>query len=933
MSTRVVDIERPYEWGTAIEVTQDKVINLRLRSENNLIIYDEWDNEIYVDLQLPSDIEPADAIPVWINTGRVLAADWWDYTGTIVVFKTTSWDNIKLLYADNGRVFIDNWTGTFKEIYLKWDVDALIQGLRGYIDDELAKKQDKLTAWANITIAEDPQTHELVISSTGWGASYTAWNWINIDANDEISVDSSTVALKSDLSSYIKNWSNAVSSASSGVELRHTTDSNNYEYVKVAPNRISASVCENWASTQYSYYLTWTSNNRIARISDINSAVSAVWDMKYSDFNWVEKTWTSITLDLASIYTPSANFTVNVPSPIKEGQEYILRVDNWATAYTMTLGTNIENPYSVDLTLTANEIDQFVFLAVDWKLELQPRTGAEWGNITWTLSNQTDLNTALTAKANDSNVVHLSWDETITWVKTFTANSWNVGWNPAVISPRMRINWQAGSNKFKSQLDIWKGNIKKWYLWYFEESGKNRFEFASEDTGVPFYLGLMPWQQNNLSIAITNQWIWKWWTSDTYSADKVFAVIWDLDNRIISSSTAPSSPTEWQLWYDTTNDVLKSYDGTQWNNVWGWWSSYTAWNWISIDANNEIAIDTTVVATQADLSTKQDTIVAWTNISIAADWKTISATDTTYTAWEWIEIKNWPDYSAMQWPAPTWYHVPSQDEWVALCGILTSTFSMASNVTTMGTYLKMSAAGYRFRWDSSVSTQGYGYYWSSTRYNEDYAYSLRFISPGIYIQHDHQSSNAFSVRCFKDSPVIPDNSWTTLYDWSSVASWAWVFRNSSLWLISVSWDWATWTTIQDKNLWATTVYNSWDTLSEANCGWYFQRWNNYMFPFTWTVTTSSTQVDASNYWPWNYYNSSTFITRSSSPYGWDSTDNWNLRWWETWVVTLNNAITNTGVTSVNWQTWYVSINELPSGWTNWQILMIVNWTPTWVTPS
>ncbi len=33
-------------------------------------------------------------------------------------------------------------------------------------------------------------------------------------------------------------------------------------------------------------------------------------------------------------------------------------------------------------------------------------------------------------------------------------------------------------------------------------------------------------------------------------------------------STAPSSPTEWQLWYDTTNDVLKVYDGTQWNVVW-----------------------------------------------------------------------------------------------------------------------------------------------------------------------------------------------------------------------------------------------------------------------------------------------------------------------------------------------------------------------------
>lgn len=40
---------------------------------------------------------------------------------------------------------------------------------------------------------------------------------------------------------------------------------------------------------------------------------------------------------------------------------------------------------------------------------------------------------------------------------------------------------------------------------------------------------------------------------------------------ISSWTTAPSNPVEWQLWYDTTNDVLKTYDGTNWNEVgWGW---------------------------------------------------------------------------------------------------------------------------------------------------------------------------------------------------------------------------------------------------------------------------------------------------------------------------------------------------------------------------
>lgn len=75
--------------------------------------------------------------------------------------------------------------------------------------------------------------------------------------------------------------------------------------------------------------------------------------MKYSDFNWVAKTGSTITMDLACTITPSANFTVNAPASIKDGQSYILRVNNGSTAYTMTLGNNMTNPYGTSLTLTA----------------------------------------------------------------------------------------------------------------------------------------------------------------------------------------------------------------------------------------------------------------------------------------------------------------------------------------------------------------------------------------------------------------------------------------------------------------------------------------------------------------------------------------------------------------------------------------------------
>jgi hypothetical protein len=112
-----------------------------------------------------------------------------------------------------------------------------------------------------------------------------------------------------------------------------------------------------------------------------------------------------------------------------------------------------------------------------------------------------------------------------------------------------------------------------------------------------------------------------------------------------------------------------------------------------------------------------------------------------------------------------------------------------------------------------------------------------------------------------------------------------IYHSSDLWLISISSDWSTWTTIADKNLWATVVYHDGDALSESNCWYYYQWWNNHPYPFTWTVTTSSTRVNPTGYWPWtvNWYWSYTPFIKGT-------------KWWMTtyvadlwWNVTGTNA--------------------------------------------
>lgn len=253
--------------------------------------------------------------------------------------------------------------------------------------------------------------------------------------------------------------------------------------------------------------------------------------------------------------------------------------------------------------------------------------------------------------------------------------------------------------------------------------------------------------------------------------------------------------------------------------------------------------------------------------------------------WEWIDSSE-----AMRWPCDSGFHIPTKTERVDLedTGISLGawTDSWWSNFKD---YLKIPFAWTRKDSTGNTTTQwSMGWYWSCTAYSSnDISWRVYIGTSSLDTKNLMYRTEGCSIRPFRDKPVAPDSWRTTIYAWT----WnAWIFHNSTLWLISISSDWNTRITIADKNVWATTVYNNWDTLSQSNCWNYYQRWNNYWFPRTWAITTSSTKADATNYWPWNYYSSSTFITASSSPYNWDSSNNKDLRWWVTWITKKWNVI-------------------------------------------
>ena len=227
--------------------------------------------------------------------------------------------------------------------------------------------------WDEVEIAVDPDD--------------LAWNWLSVNnVNWQLQVDTTVVATQTDLS-----WKQ--DKATSGSTAPSTTPTYVWQqYIDTTANKM--------------YVATGTSSS-----SDWTEVGAWSGDMLYADFNWTAKTWASITLDLNSIITPSANFTVNAPATIKDWQIYVLRVITWATAYTMTLGTDITNPYSEDLTLTANTIAQFSFIWIDDKLELQPSidVSTKWFAVVSTLP---AIGTA------DDNLEYFVWP-TWTWADKY----------------------------------------------------------------------------------------------------------------------------------------------------------------------------------------------------------------------------------------------------------------------------------------------------------------------------------------------------------------------------------------------------------------------------------------------------------------------------------------------------------------------------------
>lgn len=194
MAVRIKESIKPYTAGVWIEITENKVINVLLRAMNNLIRVNE-DNELYVDLQLDAGIWPDDDFPVGVTTGEILQEDWWYQSGTILNWKTTSWDYVRLIYANDNKLYYDPWTGIWIEIWTGWGSVQIWVATASALWLIKLGSDTQQTESAVVATAVSGRTYpvqlnadnQAVVNIPREDTTYTAWANITIDQNNEIS--------------------------------------------------------------------------------------------------------------------------------------------------------------------------------------------------------------------------------------------------------------------------------------------------------------------------------------------------------------------------------------------------------------------------------------------------------------------------------------------------------------------------------------------------------------------------------------------------------------------------------------------------------------------------------------------------------------------------------------------------------------------------
>jgi hypothetical protein len=558
---------------------------------------------------------------------------------------TNLWNNIQSINSD-----IEDIDYNISDIVSNVDdINNTVQWLSSSIDN----KQNKLTAWQNIQINWD------TISAID--TKYTAWTWL--------SLNNTTLNNTWVLSVNNQNWNVTVS------EFTPSNTGNAWQVLKKTSNGyewgvgVGAVTSVNWQTgavtvNEFTPRNQWNTWQVLKKTSS--------W------YNWQDESWwggwglwnsginTFVLEDptdpteLANLFTWTESWIYNEPP------EVWVIISYWLLFYFARSTTAVDYYYcpDADILMKVN-----VEMSGGNRVGISSVVVCEWFHYWefWTQSDFSDIASVWVLISNWLTDTEQDTDDFIpARIRVWSDAIYERNWMPVENSGNFEITFMCTDSTSAYSASWTSRTYHKLIIFTFSYSS-GIWTYVSSTTNqvriiTPYVL------RTDYNYANPYTPLYNGSPATKKYVDDNVAYVW---------SSAPTNPTEWRLWYDTTNDVLKTYDGSSWNEVWGGWS----WEWNTKTFYLSDASDLTTAQEAYDrwISGKEPIIYilnaspytnswplfvkSWTRknaTTVYFEWTTISKYDdsSTWKSWSYVimcyfSISNWT-VSSVYWPTSTY---------------------------------------------------------------------------------------------------------------------------------------------------------------------------------------------------------------------------------------------------------------------------------------
>lgn len=387
--------------------------------------------------------------PAWTNvawTGTEWDALWWSIDLSEYQKKLVEWDGIDIDW-DTNEISVESavisWAAAWATALQPNDnVSELVNDAGYLVSSDLKQSnwgqtdssaidyiKDKPTIWnATLTIQKNGTTvNSITMNST---SNVTAnisvptdtselTNWAGFITNSALSGYQTTANLVTDLTNpdnthypSAKAVSDALSWAWAWDMLKSVYDPNNvaanaFDYDNFINTPTIPSVIDDLTSLSTTDAL---SANQWKVLKDAIDNLSWLW--KFLSL-WNSSTGQPISFPLSTPYTYTTWdwFMVEIVDTTDPITNY---KPTWSS-YTWAASTAVES-------WTVKQWDVYIYDGTDWLLQVNNEPQVSFSEIAWQPTDNSNLSTALSAKADDSAVVKLTGNQTIAWTKTFSTS-------------------------------------------------------------------------------------------------------------------------------------------------------------------------------------------------------------------------------------------------------------------------------------------------------------------------------------------------------------------------------------------------------------------------------------------------------------------------------------------------------------------------------